>query len=143
MPSSRRGSRPRGPACGSTAGRAGSAGTPPGAAHIAGSGSGREPGTSGAAWSSRSVISWPSGLLCRAVEGALDLQPLEGEAQRVQERAPMLVAVRIGHDRDVHAPGAVHLVVVDLGEDQLLGHPDGVVAAPVERVGVQAPKVSD
>ena len=37
-----------------------------------------------------------------------------------------------GDDGDVHATGGVDGVVVDLGEDQLLGHAEGVVAVAVE-----------
>src|SRR5664279_1237693 len=43
----------------------------------------------------------------------------------------------------VHASGGVDSVVVDLGEDQLLGDSEGVVAVSVERTGGQPPEVAD
>ena len=47
----------------------------------------------------------------------------------------MVVGRGGGDDRDVHAADGVDLVVVDLGEDELLGDAERVVAATVERVG--------
>ncbi len=59
----------------------------------------------------------------------------ERKAERCQERPSFLVGACGRHDGDVHAAGRVDLVVVDLGEDQLLGHPERVVAVAVERPG--------
>src|SRR5580698_6770087 len=67
----------------------------------------------------------------------------EGKAERCEERPSFLVGACGGDDGDVHAAGRVDLVVVDLGEDQLLGHAERVVAAPVERAGREAPEVTD
>src|ERR1700749_1115203 len=67
----------------------------------------------------------------------------ERKAERCQERPSFLVGACGRDDGDVHAAGRVDFVVVDLGEDQLLGHPEGVVAASVERAGGQSPEVAD
>src|SRR3546814_10363466 len=47
------------------------------------------------------------------------------------------------HDRDVHPSRGIDRVVVDLREDQLLGHAERVVPSAVERPGVEAPEVTD
>src|SRR3984885_2631068 len=67
----------------------------------------------------------------------------ERKAERCQERPSFLVGACGRDDGDVHAARRVDLVVVDLGEYQLLGHPEGVVAAAVERPGGQPSEVSD
>src|SRR6202161_3794947 len=67
----------------------------------------------------------------------------ERKAERCQERSPFLVRACGRDDGDVHPAGRVDLVVVDLGEDQLLGHPEGVIAVAVERAGREAPEVAD
>ena len=46
---------------------------------------------------------------------------LEREAELIEQGTGSLVRVSGGHERDVHTARAVHLVVFDLGEDQLLG----------------------
>src|SRR5437867_7375678 len=52
-----------------------------------------------------------------------------------EERFGLLVRLSRRHDVDVHAPDLVHLVVDDLGEDQLLAQAERVVAAAVEALG--------
>ena len=56
----------------------------------------------------------------------------EREAEGVEQGPTLGVGACGGDDGDVHAPGGVDLVVVDLGEDELLGDAEGVVAAAVE-----------
>src|SRR5581483_8718297 len=67
----------------------------------------------------------------------------EGEAERVQQGAAFLVVLRGGGDGDVHAPDLVDLVVVDLGEDDLFGDAEVVVALAVEAAGLEAAEVAD
>ena len=67
----------------------------------------------------------------------------KGEPERGEQRPASLVVGGRGADRDVHSPHLHHLVVVDFGEDQLLGDPERVVAAPVEGLRVQTTEVSD
>src|SRR6476660_1158413 len=57
---------------------------------------------------------------------------LEREAERRQQRPRLVVGFRRGGDGDVHAPQGVDLVVVDLGEDDLLLEAEVVVAPAVE-----------
>src|SRR3954466_2049401 len=76
------------------------------------------------------------GLLARRLAG-------EGHAERLEERLGLLVRARRRRDRDVEAAHLVDGVVVDLGEDDLLAHAHGVVAAPVERPARQAAEVAD
>ncbi len=66
-----------------------------------------------------------------------------GNPSDTQERAALVVGLRCGHDRDVHAANAVDLVVVDLGEHELLGEAERVVPVPVELLGRHAPEVTD
>src|SRR5271168_3595320 len=63
----------------------------------------------------------------------LDDLLLEREPEGDEEGAALHVVVGGGADGDVHAADVVDAVVVDLGEDELLGDPEGVVAPPVER----------
>src|SRR5713101_2651892 len=65
------------------------------------------------------------------------------EPEGTEERPALLVVDCGGGDGDVHATDLLHLVVVDLGKDQLLGDPETVVAPAVERAGVEAPEVPD
>ncbi len=46
------------------------------------------------------------------------------------------------YERDVHTTSAIDLVVLDLGEDKLLGEAHGVVASTVEAVGVATTEVT-
>src|SRR6266576_1927899 len=55
----------------------------------------------------------------------------EGEPERLEQRARLVVVFGRRYDRDVHAPDAYDLVVLNLGEDQLLGHAERVVARAV------------
>src|SRR5690348_12223849 len=68
---------------------------------------------------------------------------LEGEAERLEERATLLVVRGRGHDRDVHTAQAVDLVLVDLVEHDLLGETEGVVATAIELARVQTTEVAD
>src|SRR3954467_2074319 len=68
---------------------------------------------------------------------------LEGEAEVTKERAALSVVGRRGHHGDVHTPGAVDLVLVDLVEHDLLRETEGVVATAVELLGGQAAEVAD
>src|SRR6478752_605264 len=74
--------------------------------------------------------------------GALALAA-ERHAERLEQRKGLAVGLRGGGDRDVEPADGVHGVVVDLREDDLLAHAHGVVAAAVERVGLQAAEVAD
>src|SRR6202000_2495616 len=67
----------------------------------------------------------------------------ERKTECVEQGPSLRVGARRRHDGDVHAAGRVDLVVVDLGEDQLLVDPERVVAAPVETLGRQAAEVPD
>src|SRR6185437_2938907 len=67
----------------------------------------------------------------------------EGKAERRQERPSFLVGACGRDDGDVHTAGRVDLVVVDLGEYQLLGQAECVVAATVEGPGRETPEVTD
>src|SRR3972149_3345679 len=58
-------------------------------------------------------------------------RPPEGGAEQPQQFAGLLVRAGGGHDGDVHAANLLHLVVVDLGKDQLLLHADVQVAAAI------------
>src|SRR3954447_15650114 len=55
----------------------------------------------------------------------------EGEPERFEQCAGFLVVFGRRYDRDIHAPDPYDLVVLDLGEDQLLGHAERVVARAV------------
>src|ERR1044071_5118044 len=67
----------------------------------------------------------------------------ERHAEVAQQSAALGVGVRRRHDRDVHALDRVDLVVLDLGEDDLLAHAPREVAAPVEPARRHAAKVAD
>src|SRR5215475_12978679 len=70
-------------------------------------------------------------LLLSASEGPRPSLP-EWEVECGQQRARLVVGLRAGADRDVHAPDVGRLVVIDLREDDVLLQPDRIVAAPVE-----------
>src|SRR5699024_12162054 len=67
----------------------------------------------------------------------------EGSADLLQQGAGLFIGVRGGADDHIHAADLVDLVVLDLGEDQLLPDAQGIVAAAVEGVGVDALEVAD
>src|SRR6185295_15053039 len=71
------------------------------------------------------------------------LSVLEGEAERRQQRTRLVVGSRRGGDGDVHSPQGVDLVVLDLGENDLLLEAEAVVAAAVERAVRHAAEVAD
>src|SRR3989442_8384451 len=59
-----------------------------------------------------------------------------------EDHLRVLVRARRRDDVDVHAAHLVDLVVDDLGKDQLLAEPEGVVAPAVEALGRHAPEVA-
>src|SRR5580698_3996504 len=68
---------------------------------------------------------------------------LEWEAESGEEGSALRVVLGADTDGDVHAADDVDTVVVDLGEDQLLGDPEGVVPMAVEGCGRQTAEVPD
>ena len=68
---------------------------------------------------------------------------VERSAQLGQQLFGFLVGGSSGADADVHTTDLVHLVVLDLREDQLFLQTEGVVATAVEGVGVDATEVTD
>ena len=71
------------------------------------------------------------------------LLALEREPEGGQKSERGIVVAGIGHEGDVHAAGAIDLVVLDLREDELLGDAQGVVAAAVEALRRDAAEVAD
>src|SRR3990172_2940847 len=73
------------------------------------------------------------------------LAPLlaERHAEQPEERAALLVVPGARHHRDVQSLDLLDLVVVDLGEDDLLAHAQRVVALAVEGLGRDALEVAD
>src|SRR5688572_10262272 len=67
----------------------------------------------------------------------------EGESEGVEQGPALVIGTAGGHDGDVHPPDGVHLVVVDLGKDELLGDAEAVVSPAVETIRVQTPEVPD
>src|SRR5205085_336047 len=63
---------------------------------------------------------------------AISALSVEGKLEAGEKRFRLLVRLRGGVDDDVHAPGRLGLVVVDLDEDDVLLEAHGEVAAPVE-----------
>src|SRR5437868_3234173 len=68
---------------------------------------------------------------------------LEREAEVTKESAALIVVGRRGDHGDVHTPGAVDLVLVDLVEHDLLRETEGVVAAAVELLRRPTAEVAD
>src|SRR5437868_9495208 len=68
---------------------------------------------------------------------------LERKAKRAEQRARFLVGPRRRGDGDVHAADGIDLVVLNLGEDDLLFNAETVVAASVEGAVRHAAKVTD
>src|SRR5258706_9774855 len=91
--------------------------------------------TSASALPLRSTISWPFVPPPR-LRG-------EGHAEELEQTLRFLVGLRRRHDADLQPAETVHLVVVDLGERDLLAEPERVVAAPIERAAGRAPEVAD
>src|SRR5690349_10446118 len=71
------------------------------------------------------------------------LSVLEREAERGEERSCFVVGPGSRVDGDVHPADGIDLVVLDLGEDDLLLHAEAVVAAAVERTVRYATEVAD
>src|SRR5712671_4382053 len=80
-------------------------------------------------------ISWLS-----ASEGSPSLP--EREVECSQQRARLVVGFRAGADRDVHAPDIGRLVVVDLGENDVLLDAQRVVAAAIEALRRQPAEIA-
>src|SRR5690606_3688323 len=78
---------------------------------------------------------WSGRLLALGVAGERHLEATE-------QGTRLLVGLGGGADDDVHAPDLVDLVVVDLGEDDLLFEAEGIVATTVKAVRVHAPEVT-
>src|SRR5690606_7014057 len=72
--------------------------------------------------------------------GSSKRRPLlaEREVESFQQRPALFVGRGGRGDGDVHATQLVDLVVLDLGEDDLFLHAEGVVAATVEGAGRHA-----
>src|SRR5262245_59097853 len=68
---------------------------------------------------------------------------LEGEAERLEQRATLVVGGRSGDHGDVHAADAADPVLVDLVEHRLLGQTERVVAATIELLRREAAEVTD
>src|SRR3954471_14583205 len=62
--------------------------------------------------------------------------PAERKPEGAEECSAFVVGPCRRDDRDVHAPGDIDLVVVDLRKDELLGNAERVVAASVEAVRI-------
>src|ERR1700761_5692833 len=103
---------------------------------------------------SRGSCTWVSAAGGRAVK-ALPFAPLnrccrllaavacERHPERLEQRERFLVAGRRRRNRDVEAADLIDLVVVGLGEDDLLPDTERVVAATVERARVQTAEVTN
>ena len=68
---------------------------------------------------------------CFFSHGSLPLAS-EREIKGREQCTPVVVGFRRGDDRDVHSPSGVDTVVVDLGEHELFGHAERVIAVAVE-----------
>ena len=64
--------------------------------------------------------------------GLLSAQPAKGMPRSSSSLAGLLVGLRRRHDADLQPAETVDLVVIDLGERELLAKPEAVVAPPVE-----------
>src|SRR5262245_9788837 len=67
----------------------------------------------------------------------------ERQAESLEQRAGMVVGLGGGRDRHVETADLLNVVVVDLREDDLLADAERVVAASVERSGVEPAEVAD
>ena len=61
----------------------------------------------------------------------------------LEKRPALLVGLGSGDDGDVHATRAIDLVIVNLGEDQLLGHAHREVAMIVEGLWTDSAEVTN
>src|SRR3954451_4868494 len=67
----------------------------------------------------------------------------ERQAESLQQRTSVFVGLGGSRDRHIETADLLNVVVVDLREDDLLAHTERVVAAAVERVGVEPTEVTD
>src|SRR4051794_8835364 len=67
----------------------------------------------------------------------------ERHAEASEQLAGLIIVRRGGDDRDIHALRVLDLIGLDLGEDDLFGQAEGVVAVTVEAVRVHAAEVAD
>src|SRR3954471_1841319 len=67
----------------------------------------------------------------------------ERQAHRLQQRTSVVVGLGGSRDRHVETADLLNVVVVDLREDELLADADRIVAASVERIGVETAEVAD
>src|SRR5579883_1988917 len=67
----------------------------------------------------------------------------EGEVESLEQSSALTVVLRRRRNRDVHAPDLIDLVVLDLGEDDLLLDAQAVVAATVEGARRHAAEIAD
>src|SRR5215467_16295092 len=74
---------------------------------------------------------------------AMESSGLEREAERGKQRPRLVVRLCSRGDGDVESPQGVDLVVLDLGENDLLLDPEAVVAATIEGAARDAPEVAD
>src|SRR5918999_4411561 len=131
--SSCRGCSPRARARAGTRGRGRTCGRRRAAGRTCGSACTPASCTWAAASGGRSWRSWPcgefslgssgrDGLVVQGLEAGGAPVASEGHAQGVQQRERLGVGLRGGRDRHVHPAHLVDVVVVDLGEDDLLAH---------------------
>ena len=76
-------------------------------------------------------------------KGGMESEETIQVARRLLELGAHGLVLSGGADDDVHTTDLVDLVVLDLGEDQLLLDAQAVVAAAVKGVGVDAAEVAD
>src|SRR5712671_810959 len=79
---------------------------------------------------------------CLLCHGLLLPFAFEREAEGVEKSLAFDIGLGGRHDRDVHAPGLIDLVVVDFREDELLRDAERVVPPAVE-VGGESAEVAD
>src|SRR5690606_7710911 len=130
-----RGSRHGEPGSESRCGTSGTSGGRPEDGRTAGSGS-------SAAWRTWACGSQPP-FSKSSPRSYLPLSGPKRHPEVLEKSASFLVGTSGGDDGDVHALHLLHLVVVDLGEDDLLAHAQGVVAATVEGPAGHAAEVAD
>src|SRR6266581_3261847 len=84
-------------------------------------------------------------LASRFISASFAMAPsvLEREFESAEEGLGLLVGLRSRRDADVHPAQRIDLVVLDLGEDDLLLNPDVVVAASVEALAGDAPEIAN
>src|SRR6516162_6790973 len=127
--SSCRESRPGARARGGRSGRGRTCGRPRAGGRTGCSACSCAPCTSGVAAVSRRGTSWPLLLSPVAVR--------EGQAEGAQQRESLLVVLGARRDRHVEPADLLDVVVVDLGEDELLTDAEREVAAAIHRARVE------